>query len=88
MLGEDKGNYAIWRDRDLLSVAKKVRIVMGKSSAEMTVDRLNRRLTEEQIRTGWRYYWEMTSEKASVAKKAKSVKRRRAGRKRSRGDGR
>ena len=34
MLGEDKGNYAIWRDKDLLSVAKKVRIVMGKSSAQ------------------------------------------------------
>jgi hypothetical protein len=85
---DEKGNYSILKHKDDLSAAKKICIVEGKSSAEMTVDRLTRKLTDEQIRAGWRYYLVITAEKAPSVKKAPSMKSARVGRKRTRWSGR
>ena len=80
MLDEEKSNYAILKDKDDLLAAETVCIVKGRSSAEMTVDRLNRNLTEEEKRAGWRHFLQKTTRKVPTAKKAATGKKKRAGR--------
>ena len=52
----DKKNYEIPKEKTPVSPAVPVSIVKGRSSAEMSVDRLNRNLSEEECEEGWRYF--------------------------------
>ena len=88
MLDNDKGNYVILKGNRDLTATRKIRIVRGKSRAEMTVDRRNRNRTEEEIMEGWQYYWAITEEIAPSKKKVVRVKKNGNGRKRTRWVGR
>jgi hypothetical protein len=55
MAETDKQRYEILKVMDNMSASRKMKTIKGKSSAEMTVDRLNRNLKDEEKRAGWSY---------------------------------
>jgi hypothetical protein len=85
---EDKKNYEILKDKTGVSPAISVRIVKGRSSAEMTVDRLDRNLTEAERGAGWRYFLQETTMKAPSGEKSPAVRKGKLGRKHGRPNGR
>jgi hypothetical protein len=88
MLDEMKSNYKILKTKYEAPAISTKYIIKGRPQAEMTVDRLNRNLTEEERSAGWSYILEMTNMKPSVIKKKAPTHKRAPGRKRSRWIGR
>jgi hypothetical protein len=85
---KDKNNYEILKEKTPISPAVSVRVVNGRSSAELTVNRLNRNLTEEEKKGGLCYFLEETTKKASSGKKSLGERKGRLGRKNGRPTGR
>ena len=87
-MNDEKGNYEILKEMSDFSPAISVRIVKGRSNAEMTVDRLNRNRSEVEIRAAWSYFLKPTTTKAPSTREAPSAKKGRRGRKNDRWAGR